>query len=148
MGPVKWYFDTSVLVAAAATQHPHNIRALAVLEELISRKHDGYLSAHSLTETYSVLTRIPFKPPLHPRDAWQILEAMIFPHMELLTLTPKEYRDVVHNCAVSGWTGGKVHDAVHLRCARKVGADRIYTFNVKDFKALAPPDLADKVSAP
>lgn len=148
MGSVNWYFDTSVLVSAAVRRHPHNAPALAVLEELVSRKHRGSISAHSLTEVYSVLTRTPFKPPLYPSEAWQIIEEMILPHMELLTLTPKEYREVVRHCAASGWAGGRIHDAVHLRCAQKAGCDRIYTFNVKDFRALASPDLADKISAP
>jgi predicted nucleic acid-binding protein len=145
---VNWYFDTSIVAAAAVTQHPHNAPALAVLEELVSRKHRGYLSAHSLTEVYSVLTRTPFKPPLYPSEAWQIIEQMILPHMELVTLTPKEYREVVRHCAVNGWVGGKVHDAVHLRCAQKAGCDRVYTFNVRDFRALAPPELADRVAMP
>ncbi len=95
MGPVKWYFDTSVIVSAAVRQHPHNAPALAVLEELIKRKHTGFISAHSLTEIYSVLTRTPFKPPLYPSEAWQIIEQMILPHMEMVTLTPKEYQGVV-----------------------------------------------------
>lgn len=63
MGPVNWYFDTSVLVPAAVTRHPHNAPALSVLEELLRGKHCGFNSAHSLTEIYSVLTRTPFKPP-------------------------------------------------------------------------------------
>jgi len=74
MGLVNWYFDTSVLVPAAVTRHPHNAPALAVLEELLRRKHRGCISAHGLTEVYSVLTRTPFKPPLYPSEAWQIIE--------------------------------------------------------------------------
>jgi predicted nucleic acid-binding protein len=54
---VNWYFDTSVLVSAALKAHPHNARALPVLEELLSRKYRGIISAHSLAEVYSVLTR-------------------------------------------------------------------------------------------
>jgi predicted nucleic acid-binding protein len=95
MGPVNWYFDTSVLVSAAVTRHPHNAPALAVLEEMIGQKHRGFISAHSLTEVYSVLTRTPFKPPLYPSEAWQIIGEMILPHMELVTLTSQEYREVV-----------------------------------------------------
>jgi len=148
MGHLNWYFDTSVLVPAAVTRHPHNAAALAVLEELVSRKHHGCVSAHSLTEVYSVLTRTPFKPPLYPSEAWQIIEEMILPHMELVTLSPKEYQDVVRRCAAGGWAGGRIHDAVHLRCAQKAGCDRIYTFNVKDFRALASSDLVGKISAP
>jgi predicted nucleic acid-binding protein len=148
VGPVNWYFDTSVLVSAAVTRHPHNAPALAVLEELVNRKHRGFISAHSLTEIYSVLTRTPFKPPLYPSEAWQIIEQMILPHLELVTLTAKEYKEVVHHCAASGWAGGRIHDAVHVRCAQKADSDRIYTFNVRDFRELAPSGLADKVSAP
>jgi predicted nucleic acid-binding protein len=145
---VNWYFDTSVLVSAAVTRHPHNASALAVLEELVARKHRGFISAHSLTEIYSVLTRTPFRPPIYPSEAWQIIEQMILPHMELVPVTAKEYKEVVRHCAVNGWAGGRVHDAVHVRCAQKAACDRIYTFNVKDFRALAPSSLADRVSAP
>ncbi len=145
---MNWYFDTSVMVAAALGQHPHNAPALAVLEEMIRRKHRGYLSAHGLTEIYSVLTRTPFKPPLYPSEAWQIIEQTILPHIELVTLTPKEYREVVRHCAASGWIGGKVHDAVHLRCAQKAGCERIYTFNLKDFRVLAPAELASRIAVP
>jgi predicted nucleic acid-binding protein len=145
---VNWYFDSSVIVAAAVAAHPHNAPALAVLEELFKRRYRGVVSAHSLTEIYSVLTRTPFKPPLYPSDAWQIIESMILPHMDLVTLTAKEYRDVVQRCAVGGWAGGRVHDAVHLRCAQKADCARIYTFNVKDFRALAPPEISARVSVP
>ena len=143
-----WYFDTSVLVAAAVTKHPHNALALAVLEKLLVQKHRGVISAHSLTEVYSVLTRTPFNPPLHPSEAWQIIEDMILPRMEMVALTAKEYREVVLRCAGSGWAGGRVHDAVHLRCAQKADCARMYTFNVRDFRALAPAGFVDRIAAP
>ena len=148
MGTVKWYFDTSVLVAAAVIRHPHNGPALAVLEEMLSPQHSGYISAHSLAEVYSVLTRTPFKPPLYPSEAWQIIGEMVLSHMELVTLTAEEYPEVVRHCATSGWTGGRVHDMVHLRCAQKASCDRIYTFNVKDFRALAGAGWEDRICAP
>src|SRR5439155_9444578 len=53
-----------------------------------------------------------------PSEAWQIIEEMILPH--------------------NGWAGGRIHDAIHLRCAQKARCDRICPFNVKDFRALAP----------
>jgi predicted nucleic acid-binding protein len=73
---------------------------------------------------------------------------MVLPRMELVTLAAKEYKEVVHECAVGGWAGGRIHDAVHLRCAQKASADRIYTFNVKDFRSLASSSLADRIAAP
>jgi predicted nucleic acid-binding protein len=145
---VTWYFDTSVLVQAAVKGHPHNVPALAILEELLRRGHRGVIGAHSLTEVYSVLTRTPFKPPLYPSEVWQIIEQMILPHMELVTLNAEEYREVVQRCAAGGWAGGRVHDSVHLRCAQKAECDRVYTFNVKDFRRLAPAGFAEKIAAP
>lgn len=145
---MNWYFDTSVLVSAAVFRHPHNSSALGILEELLSRKHRGHISAHGLAEVYSVLTRTPFKPPLYPSEAWKIMEEMILPQMQLVVLSPQEYREVVRHCASSGWVGGKVHDAIHLRCAEKASCDRIYTFNVRDFRSLASSEQADKIAAP
>ncbi len=145
---MNWYFDSSVLVSAAVARHPHHGPALDALEQLASRKHRGHTSAHTLTEVYSVLTRTPFKPPLFPHEAWEIIDAMISTHLDLVTLAGRDYREIVRHCAASGWSGGRVHDAVHLRCAQKANCDRIYTFNVRDFRALAPLDLQGKISAP
>jgi len=110
-------------------------------------RHFG-VGGGGLAEVYSVLTRTPFKPPLYPSEAGQIIEDMILPHMELVVLTPREYREVVLHCAASGWAGGRIHDTAHLRCAQKVECDRVYTFHVKDFRALAPSGLADRIAAP
>ena len=145
---MNWFFDTSVLVAAAVTSHPHNAQALGTLEEMLRRKHRGFSSAHSLAEFYSVLTRTPFKPSIYPGEAWQIGETMILPHLELVTLTAEEYTEVVRICAAEAWAGGRVHDALHLRCAQKALCDRIYRFNVKDFRALATKKLENKINAP
>ena len=46
------------------------------------------------------------------------------------------------------WIGGRIHHVIHLRCAAKMKCDRIYTFNLRDFRAIAPMELADKISAP
>jgi len=35
-----------------------------------------------------------------------------------------------------------------LRCAEKCPAQRIYTFNLKDFKQLAPGHMQDLICAP
>ncbi len=145
---MNWYFDTSVLVAAAVSEHPHNAPALAILEERIRQNHRGFVSGHSLTEFYSVLTRTPFKPSIYPSEVVQIMEAMILPHLELVTLDRDDYEALVRHCAASGWTGGRIHDALHLRCAQTAGCDRIYTFNVKHFRALAPNELQEKITAP
>ena len=142
------YFDTSVLVPAIIAQHPHHESALARLKEVAQRKRRGHISAHGIAEFYSVLTRAPFKPPLHPSEVWRLIEEVILPHLELVTLTAEESLEVTRACATSGWTGNRIHDAMHLRCALKTKCEWIYTFKVKDFRSLAAPEMMSRIVAP
>lgn len=144
----KWYFDSAVLVAAAVAEHVHNSRAMSVLDALVDGRHRGYMSAHGLTEVYSVLTRSPFSPRVYPAHALEAIEEQILRKMTLVSLENDEYIEVVRRAAESGWIGGRIHDCIHLQCAAKTKCDRIYTFNVRDFRAIAPQNLADKISAP
>ncbi len=145
---MRLYFDTSVLVSALVSGHSHHAAAYAALEQVPSARHDACISSHGFAEVYSVLTRTPFVPPVYPLEAWQLLEESILPHFNLIGLTPGEYSELVHQCAREGWTGGRVYDAIHLRSAQKARCDRIYTFNVRDFRALAPAGLEDKICSP
>ena len=144
----RWYFDSNVLVAAAISQHTHHLAASAAIQEMVRHKHRGYLSAHALTEVYSVLIRTPFTPRISPGMARQMIETQILEQMTLVPLEADEYIEIVRRAAIEGWIGGRIHDAVHLQCAAKMKCDRVYTFNVRDFRALAPTTLADKITAP
>jgi hypothetical protein len=50
--------------------------------------------------------------------------------------------------ASGGWIGAKIYDALLVRCAATCAVERIYTFNLGDFKQLAPPGLQKKMCAP
>jgi predicted nucleic acid-binding protein len=56
---MKVAIDTSVLVASVIASHIHYGRAAVWLQALASGHHTGVVTAHALTETYSVLTKIP-----------------------------------------------------------------------------------------
>jgi predicted nucleic acid-binding protein len=144
----KWYFDSAVLVAAAVEQHVHNSRARSVLEARADGRHRGYMSTHGLTEVYSTLTRTPFTPRVSPVEAFKAIEDKILQHLTLVSLDETEYIDVVRRAAQEGWIGGRIHDAIHLQCAAKMKCDRVYTFNLRDFRAIASNGLADKIAAP
>lgn len=144
---MRVYFDTSVLVPALVVNHPHHAAAIALLVSAKSKSVTGFMSAHGITELYSVLTRAPFTPPVYPSEARQMIEQTILPLVGLVALSATEYRHVIAECADAGWTGGTIHDAVHIRAARKAECERLYTFNVKHFRALAP-DLHGRISAP
>jgi len=144
---MKVYIDTAVLVAACIDDHKHHGPASTLLHTARARKIEAHVSAHGLAEFYSVLSRTPFAPAVYPSEAWQMLSDNILPYFTIVTLSAKEYEKTIQHCARSGWIGGRVYDALHIQCARKIGSQRIYTFNVSHFKQLAP-ELAGRISAP
>lgn len=141
------FCDTSVLVAACIRQHPHYVRARPVLEAIAQSKVTGFISAHSLAESYSALTSVPVSPRILPSEARDIIATNVRPHFEVVAITSEMYQRAVEVCVARGLGGGKVYDALLIECARQCGADRIHTFNVHDFRRLAP-DLVDRISAP
>jgi predicted nucleic acid-binding protein len=111
-------------------------------------KHiSGILLAHGLSEMYSVLTKTPFVPRISPNEAWQLLSDRVLDKFEIVHLTTEEHIGVIRRSSHDGWSGGRIFDALHLQAARKTQCERIYTFNVRHFRQLAP-DLADIIVAP
>ena len=135
---MKVYLDTNVLVAASVQEHPHHLQSFDLVKAVKEGTFEGCISTHGLAEFYSVLTRAPLTPRVHPAEAGRFLDDNIVPHFELIALAAEDYKDVLRSCAKAGLIGGVVFDALHVHGARKAACDRIYTFNVKDFRSLAP----------
>jgi predicted nucleic acid-binding protein len=145
---VKVYLDTNILVAASVREHPHHAQSFDLVRAVKEGALRGCISTHGLAEFYSVLTRAPFTPRVHPTEAGRFLDDNILPYFELVALSANDYKAVIRSCASAGLIGGVVFDALHLHCAQKAGCDRVYTLNVKDFRALAADDLSAKIGAP
>ena len=145
---MKAYFDTNILVAASVQEHQHHVLSFDLVKAVKKGTFEGCVSTHGLAEFYAVLTRAPFTPRVHPAEAGRILDDNILPYFELIALSAGDYKAVLRSSTRAGLMGGAVFDALHLHGAQKAGCDRIYTFNVKDFRSLAPADLADKIFAP
>ncbi len=64
-----------------------------------------------------------------------------------VALTSNEYIETLRTCATLGLTGGTIYDALHIACARKSGAEWIYTWNLRHFRRAAP-DLAGRIVEP
>jgi len=144
---VKLFCDTSVIVAGCVRQHPHFNRARPLLEAASAGKDVCFISTHSVAEFWAVLTKLPVSPRINPVEARLILENNVLKHFKLIALTPEMYEKAVSACVNHGMQGGAVYDALLLECARASGAGRIYTFNLRDFRRLAP-DLTDRICAP
>jgi predicted nucleic acid-binding protein len=144
---MKVFFDTSVRVAASEQSHPHYRRAWPALRRVTAGRDTGFMSVHSIAETYAVLTRLPVQPRIHPSEATRIITDNLLPHFEMVPLGKKDYTEALKLVTDGGWGGAKIYDALLLGCAARSGADRIFTFDLADFQQLAP-NFAEKISAP
>ena len=144
---VKVFFDTSVLVAASEQGHPHYPQARPALLRVTAGKDQGFISVHSIAEMYAALTRLPVQPRIHPAEAARIITDNILPHFETVSVGKKDYTEALRLVGDGGWGGAKIYDALLIGCAVRSGADRIYTFNLVDFRQIAP-SLEEKICAP
>ena len=142
------FFDTTVLVAASEQSHPHFAQARPAFVRVAAGQDKGFVGLHSIAEVYAALTRLPVQPRIHPVEAARIVSENIVPHFEVVSLDKEDYLNVWEMMASGGWIGAKIYDALLLGCAAKCSVERIYTFNLGDFRQLAPAGLGGKICAP
>ncbi len=106
------------------------------------------MGLHSIAEVFAALTRLPVQPRIHPVEAARIVNENILPHFEVASLGKEDYLEVLNTMASGGWSGANFYDALLLRCAARSAVERIYTFNLGDFRQLAPAGLQEKICAP
>lgn len=110
------------------------------------RENSAACAAHSLVEAFSVLTRLPLPYRLPASEAIRIVD-YTREYSTVVTLTEAEIFDTLRSLGLRNLGGGLAFDALLLACARKVGAQAIYTSNVRHFCLIAP-DLASIIFAP
>ncbi|MBI1791409.1 MAG: PIN domain-containing protein [Acidobacteria bacterium] len=142
------FFDTTVLVAASEQSHPHFAQARPAMLRVAAGQDKGFMGQHSIAEVYAALTRLPVQPRIHPVEAARIVTGNILPHFEVVSLGKEDYLEALNTTAGGGWSGAKIYDALLLRCAARCAVERIYTFNLGDFRQLAPAGLQEKICTP
>jgi predicted nucleic acid-binding protein len=145
---VDIFFDTTVLIAASEQSHPHYAQARHALLRVAAGQDKGFMGLQSVAEVSAELTRLPVQPRIHPVEAARIVTDNILPYFEVVSLGKKDYLEALNTMASGGWIGAKIYDALLLRGAARCAVERIYTFNLGDFKQLAPADLQQKICAP
>jgi len=141
---VSVFLDTSVLVAAVRTADLRH----AASNELVRkcRPDNSSCAAHTLAEVYASLTGM--RPPnrFRPEQAIVVVDGFSA-KFRCVELTADEVQHTARRIASLGLMGGIIYDALLLTCARKVNADRIYTWNVRHFQMVAP-ELAGRIAEP
>ena len=128
------FFDTTVLVAASAEGHPYYARAWPALRRVASGSDKGLMSAHSIAEVYAALTCLPVRPRIHPLEAVRIVSDNILAHFEVVPIERQDYLEALRAAGNVGWSGAKIYDSLLLGCAARCNTERIYTFNIGDFR--------------
>jgi predicted nucleic acid-binding protein len=141
---MKEFFDTSVLIAAFWRGHPDHPSSLKRVSA--ARPQKSFCSLHTLAEVYAAMTALPVKEVIPPEQALLFVQE-VRDRFTVVGLDEDEYYGTIAQAAERGFTSGRIYDALLLRCAAKIGADAIYTWNLKHFRAI-DPKLADKVQTP
>lgn len=132
----RYLCDTSVLVASVCDWHEHYRLSRT---EILGRADSGQklvLAAHSLAETYAVLTRLPGRYRIPPRVALALLEEN-WSETPTIHLDGHEVWSALGEARRQAATGGRMYDVLIAHSAIKAGASALVTWNVRHFAAFA-----------
>jgi predicted nucleic acid-binding protein len=141
---VKFFFDTSVLIAAVLVQHVHHQRSSAAY--LKAEKKTAFCAAHTLAEVYAALTRMPGPQRMEGDQASLVLED-IRRRFTIIALDEEDYFSAIASAVAEGVVVGTIYDALLARCALKAKATTIYTWDLNHFRLLGP-EVARRVQSP
>lgn len=144
---IQILFDTSVLVAAMVESHPAHLRALPWLQRVRDGDITGIVAAHSLAETYAVLTRLPIQPRISPQLAYHVIQHNILDLCSVVALSSSDYTSIIADLVSKGLIGGVTYDALAIYAAQQANVDQLLTLNAKDFRRIAP-ELTDQIIEP
>ena len=92
------------------------------------------------------MAALPVKD-LIPSDQALLFVQEVRDRLTVVTLTEEEYYTTSEKAAALPFISGRIYDALLLRCAAKVKAKTIYTWNLKHFRAISPA-LAARIQTP
>ena len=141
---MKTFVDSSVLVGAFWRGHPGHAASLDVISR--AQKKDSACALHSLAEVYATMTALPVKDAILPEQAILFVEE-VRRRFSVVSLDESEHAQTIEQAAARGFSSGRIYDALLLRCAAKVSAKTIYTWNLKHFREI-DPNQASRVRTP
>lgn len=126
--------DTSVLVAALIPN-----QAFSKESEKLLQAENMSVSAYALVETFSTLTggKLPIR--LTADDAEQLIRSRILSVAKPIEFKTEELMAAFKEAKGRGVRGGAIYDYLHLVAAGKAQAKKLFTLNVKDFRAFHRP---------
>ena len=141
---MKQFFDTSVLIAAFWRGHPDHEASLRLVAA--ANKKKSACALHTLAEVYAAMTALPVKQLIPPEQALLFVQE-VRDRCTIVTLDEDEYYGTIAQAAERGSSSGRIYDALILRCAAKVKAEVVFTWNLKHFRTIDPRQ-ADRIRTP
>ena len=141
---MREFFDSSVLIAAFWGGHAKHSPSIKCLSN--ADKRHSSCSIQSLAEIYAVMSSLPVAPGIPPEQVMLFVEE-VRSRLTLVSLDEKEYFQTFQRCVDRGFTSGRIYDALLLSCAAKSGAQTIFTWDLKHFRATAR-ELAERIRTP
>lgn len=136
--------DTSVLNPVFVARHAHHEPSFRLFHLL--KPKAAFCASHTLAEVYATLTALPTQPRISPAAALRTVD-VVSERLRPVTLDHADYLAALSTAAEAQIAGGTIYDALIAACARKVGAEVFYTWNLKHFRRLLP-ELAEQVRTP
>ncbi|MCK6480172.1 MAG: hypothetical protein L6R43_08480 [Planctomycetes bacterium] len=130
---IRTALDTSVVVAAVLRWHEDNDRSLDAIEAACGKGRGLLLPRTVLLQSWSVATRMPPGRRLSPRDAMDLLRALLAGRAEVPAAAGSPDWPLLEEAVSSGVVGGAIHDFEILDAAARAGAGRLLTLNPADF---------------
>ena len=125
--------DSNLLIAGLIRSHVHHAAVSPWMQAIRAKRVELVLAAHSVAETFSVMTRGPFQPAMTPAEVWGLIQENILPFADIQTLTHAEYLATLARLAAHGLGGGLVYDGLIAQVAERAGVDLLLTFNTKHY---------------
>ena len=141
-------FDSSILIASFIGAHPKHHAAFPWLQRAKTKEISLIVSAHTLAECFSVLTRLPLSPRILPATAYYLLQENVKKLAEIITLSSQDYLMILKQMTELGLGGGIIYDAITVKAAKKAKVDKILTFNHKDFVRLVSVEESTFILSP
>ena len=70
-----------------------------------------------------------------------LVEENIAGKLAVVGLSADDYRSVIRRVAGLGLASGSIYDALHMHCAKEIGADQVLTYNVRHFERFRQPGI-------
>ncbi len=129
------YLDTGVLVRGLMQDHPLHGACFPLIDG------SAVSSCHSLAEVFNTLTGY-FKIP---NDIASQMVGSLPNQMKFEVISEGDYLTVIREARQGGIQGGIIYDAMHAEIARRLKVEKIVTYNLTNFRHVAP-DL--EIAAP